>query len=335
MIRHFVAVAAIASLALAVPATLTSKPDERARPSPQEARASWERVRTAVALRRDALAAHAINSTELDPVTVDALRALALEAAIGSGERHPYDGRVYVTTVRKAAAATGDGVPDDRRVFWVMLRGHFVFERHGPPGMEPGPPPTATLINFMLSAKTLRSVGGGYSNVASDTSGLGPPTPLDLDPPHDSWRQDCVAANERALLARQVRNRAVTAGEITTELNPLTVDALRALAYQVGTCSGDAHPFARVQVTTRRAANRIWNAGIDSDRPSFFVILDGAFDHAFWKADPPINPTSPVAATATWISVVVDAETLRMTDYGVGMRADDSRGLGPAVPLIP
>jgi hypothetical protein len=212
MTRWIVAVAFTTSLALAVPATLTSQPDEPARPSPHEGRAAWERAKAALAHRREELAAGAISRTELAPSTLEALRALALDAALGGRERHPYDGRVYVTTVRRGAWATGDGIPDDRPVFWVMLRGHFVFERHGPPGTEPGPLPTATLISFMVSAKTLQSVGGGYANHDPDTSGLGPATPLNLD----STPQDaCLCGSRMGSDGKRARNRALRSGEIS------------------------------------------------------------------------------------------------------------------------
>jgi hypothetical protein len=179
--RCIVGAGVIAGVALALPAALTSQPDERARPSAHEdspstfeseCTAARERALLATQARAvRALAAKRIAVTDLDPLTLDTLRKVAKAAGACAGDPHPDDASVYVTTRHEANLTMDAMIPSDRPSFYLKLHGSFDHPHFKGPS-------TGTFIGLVLDAETLFTTDYSFGLGEEDTSALGAAVPL-------------------------------------------------------------------------------------------------------------------------------------------------------------
>jgi hypothetical protein len=107
------------------------------------------------------------------------LEAMARDAARAEGDPHPLGAMVFASRRHEAniAAGAGSGVPGNRPVYLVVIRGHFICtDCTGPAGAAP---PHRDVITMVLDRKTLRGLDGGIGgHVNTSTVGQGVPLRL-------------------------------------------------------------------------------------------------------------------------------------------------------------
>ncbi len=94
--------------------------------------------------------------------------------------------------------------------------------------------------------------------------------------------------------------------------------------------NGNAHPSNGIVVpTTRKAAEAVESgADVNTDQDSYLIVLHGQFIGyvAHVLSDAPL-PKGSV------LTIVVDAQTNLVTDWGIGDSTPDTSSLGPATSL--
>ena len=106
---------------------------------------------------------------------------------------------------------------------------------------------------------------------------------------------------------------------------------LRDLALFIGLNSGgDPSPSSgRVWATSRSRANElVSHSGVDTDQPSYVIVLHGDFV----VKDAP-RPPGAEAPEASVLTMIVDPRTGEITDFGIHNDAPDLSSLGPGVDL--
>ena len=132
-----------------------------------------------------------------------------------------------------------------------------------------------------------------------------------------------------------LRSRALLFGRSNRRAGPPSptgpaLEKLREVAAHVAALNGDPHPTKAIAVpSTRKAANAVDSgAEVDTDQLSYLIILHGNFvGHV---AHPPPGAPLPQGSVLT---IVVDASTGLVTDWGISDRTPDTASLGPETSL--
>jgi hypothetical protein len=106
--------------------------------------------------------------------------------------------------------------------------------------------------------------------------------------------------------------------------------ALRTVAARVAGLNGDPHPSKAIAVpSTRKAAAKLQSgADVDTDQDSYLIVLHGHF--VGYVAHVPRGAPLPRGSVLT---IVVDASTDLVTDWGISDRTPDTSSLGPETSL--
>jgi hypothetical protein len=108
------------------------------------------------------------------------------------------------------------------------------------------------------------------------------------------------------------------------------LETLREVAARVASLNGDAHPTKAIAVpSTRKAANALDSgAEVDTDQLSYLIVLHGNFVGRV--AHVPRGAPLPRGSVLT---IIVDADTGLVTDWGISDRTPDTSSLGPETSL--
>ena len=103
---------------------------------------------------------------------------------------------------------------------------------------------------------------------------------------------------------------------------------LRVVAARVAALHGDPHPTKAIAVrSTRKAAvTASSGADVDTDQSSYLIVLHGHF----------VGHTAPRGASfpqGSVLTIVVDASTNLVTDWGISDRTPDTSSLGSETSL--
>jgi hypothetical protein len=103
---------------------------------------------------------------------------------------------------------------------------------------------------------------------------------------------------------------------------------LRVVAARVAALNGDPHPTKAIAVrSTRKAAvTASSGADVDTDQSSYLIVLHGHF----------VGHTAPRGASfpqGSVLTIVVDASTNLVTDWGISDRTPDTSSLGSETSL--
>jgi hypothetical protein len=149
-------------------------------------------------------------------------------------------------------------------------------------------------------------------------------------------RADLVRrANDYGRLARKIvlqrqtelRGRIPAAGAAP---DPLAVAAMRDIALEMSSSNADAHPYGgRVFSSTRRVAEDVLSGDtVNTDQPTYAVVFHGNF--VGYLASVPPSGQFPTGHVMT---IVFDAQTLEVTDWGLVEHAPATEKLGAGSPL--
>jgi hypothetical protein len=100
---------------------------------------------------------------------------------------------------------------------------------------------------------------------------------------------------------------------------------LRAVAARVAALNGDPHPIKAIAVLSTRqtAVTASSGADVDTDQSSYLIVLHGHF--VGYAAKLPRGAPLPRGNVLT---IVVDADTNVVTDWGISDHAPDTSSLG-------
>jgi hypothetical protein len=105
---------------------------------------------------------------------------------------------------------------------------------------------------------------------------------------------------------------------------------LRVVAARVAALNGDPHPTKAIAVRSTRKAAVIASSGadVDTDQSSYLIVLHGHF--VGYAAKLPRGAPLPQGSVLT---IVVDANTNLVTDWGISDRTPDTSSLGEKTSL--
>jgi hypothetical protein len=112
--------------------------------------------------------------------------------------------------------------------------------------------------------------------------------------------------------------------------DPLALAAIRDMAIEIASLNGDANPQdGQLFSSTRKLAESVISGDIvDTDQPVYVAVFHGNF--VGYMASVPNSGEFPVGNAMT---VVFDANTLDVTDWGLVPNAPDTTRLGPSTSL--
>jgi hypothetical protein len=133
----------------------------------------------------------------------------------------------------------------------------------------------------------------------------------------------------KTIVRRQaaLRGRSVAAGPAP---DPLALAAMRDVALEMSSQNGDAHPYdGEVFSSTRNLAETVISGDtVNTDQPVYAVVFHGNF--VGYLASVPAGAQLPTGHVMT---IVFDAQTLEVTDWGLVDRAPATAKLGAGNPL--
>jgi hypothetical protein len=133
----------------------------------------------------------------------------------------------------------------------------------------------------------------------------------------------------KIILRRQaaLRGRTLKAGAAP---DPLALAAMRDVARSMASFNADAHPYSgQVFSSTRKFAETVISGDtVNTDQPAFVVVFHGNF--LGYLASPPPGARLPTGHVMT---IVFDAQTLEVTDWGLVDQTPATARLGAASPL--
>jgi hypothetical protein len=105
---------------------------------------------------------------------------------------------------------------------------------------------------------------------------------------------------------------------------------LREVAAHVASLNGVPHPTGAIAIpSTRKAANTVDSgADVDTDQPSYLIVLHGRFVGRVAH----VPPGAPLPRGSV-LTIVVDADTGLVTDWGISDHKPDTSSLGKETPL--
>jgi hypothetical protein len=134
---------------------------------------------------------------------------------------------------------------------------------------------------------------------------------------------------QKAIVRRQaaLRGRRVVAGATP---DPLALAAMRDVALEMSSLNGDAHPYGgEVFSSTRNFAETVISGDtVNTDQPVYVLVFHGSF--VGYLASVPAGAQLPTGHVMT---IVFDAQTLEVTDWGLVDQAPATVKLGAGSPL--